>query len=161
VKDAATPRSIVVEHTLPHAPETVWRALTTASLISQWLMPTDFSPEVGAKFTFTTRPMGDWDGIVHCEVVEVTPCTRLRYSWIGGGPTSRLDSMVTWTLTPDGAGTRVRMEHAGFRPQNEMAYAAMSPGWSRIVEQRIGDVIAADAAGVTLPAAACAGDDHG
>jgi uncharacterized protein YndB with AHSA1/START domain len=70
-------RDIVVEDVLPHPPERVWKALTTAELIGRWLMPNDFEPVVGKRFTFTTRPIGDWDGIVQCEVLEVVPQRRL------------------------------------------------------------------------------------
>ena len=135
-------RDIVVEDVLPHPPEKVWTALTTAELIGRWLMPNDFEPVVGKRFTFTTRPIGAWDGVVQCEVLEVVPLRRLVYSWKGGVDAdngkenygSRLDSVVTWTLQPEGKGTRLRMVHAGFRsPQNDFAYGAMSSGWQRIV----------------------------
>ena len=133
-------RDIVVEEVLPHPPEKVWKALTTAASIGQWLMPTDFEPVVGKRFTFTTRPIGDWDGVVHGEVLEVVASSRLVYSWKGGTDAnttnygSRLDTVVTWTLHPEGKGTRLRMVQAGFRsPANDFAYDAMSPGWRRIV----------------------------
>lgn len=133
-------RDIVVEDVLPHPPEKVWKALTAAELIGRWLMPNDFEPVVGKRFTFTTRPIGAWDGVVQCEVLEVVPFSRLVYSWKGGADDgeakygSRLDSFVTWTLQPEGKGTRLRMVHAGFRsPQNDFAYGAMSSGWQRIV----------------------------
>ncbi|MBX9830046.1 MAG: SRPBCC domain-containing protein [Xanthobacteraceae bacterium] len=134
-----TLRSIVIERRLPHAPDKVWRALTEAALIGQWLMPNDFRPEVGHRFTFKVRPMGDWDGTVQCEVLACEPSRLLRYSWIGGAASnttygSRLDSTVTFTLTPVDGGTLLRLEHAGFRsPENDFAYGAMSPGWGRIV----------------------------
>jgi len=140
--DKSTVRDIVVEDVLPHPPEKVWKALTTAELIGRWLMPNDFEPVVGKRFTFTTRPIGAWDGVVQCEVLEVVPFGRLVYSWKGGTDAddgeakygSRLDSVVTWTLQPEGKGTRLRMVHAGFRsPQNDFAYGAMSSGWQRIV----------------------------
>ena len=91
--------------------------------------------------------MGDWDGVVHCHVLEVVPLRRLVYSWQGGTESnakygSRLDSVVTWTLSPEGGGTRLRMVHAGFRsPDNDFAYDAMSSGWGRIME-RIGQLAA-------------------
>jgi len=144
-------RDIVVEDVLPHPPERVWKALTTAELIGRWLMPNDFEPVVGKRFTFTTRPIGDWDGIVQCEVLEVVPRRRLVYSWKGGSDSndcspnygSRLDSVVTWTLQAEGGGTRLRMVHAGFRsPQNDFAYDAMRSGWGRIVG-RISEIVAA------------------
>jgi uncharacterized protein YndB with AHSA1/START domain len=147
----AATRDIVVEDVLPHPPERVWKALTTSELIGQWLMPNDFEPVVGKRFTFKTRPIGDWDGTVHCEVLEVVPHCRLVYSWKGGSESnneaanygSRLDSVVTWTLQPERQGTRLRMVHTGFRsPQNDFAYDAMSPGWGRIMG-RISEIAAA------------------
>jgi len=124
---------------LPHAPEVVWRALTTADLIGRWLMPNDFAPVVGKSFTFRTKPMGSWDGVVHCEVLEVVPNRKLVYSWSGGSDDnpkygSKLDTTVTWTLTPVAGGTRLRLVHAGFRsPGNDFAFDAMSPGWGRVL----------------------------
>jgi uncharacterized protein YndB with AHSA1/START domain len=145
---ATTLRSIIVERRLPHAPEKVWRALTEAELLGKWLMSNDFRPVVGHRFTFKAKPMGDWDGTVQCEVLACEPNRLLRYSWIGGAASnktygSRLDSTVTFTLTPVDGGTLLRMEHAGFRsPENDFAYEAMSPGWGRIAE-RLEQVVAA------------------
>jgi uncharacterized protein YndB with AHSA1/START domain len=144
-------RDIVVEDVLPYPPERVWKALTTAELIGKWLMPNDFEPVVGKRFTFKTRPIGEWDGVVQCEVLEVVANHRLVYSWKGGADAnnsstnygSRLDSVVSWTLQAEGQGTRLRMVHAGFRsPGNDFAYDAMSPGWGRIMG-RLGEVAAA------------------
>jgi uncharacterized protein YndB with AHSA1/START domain len=138
--DNAKTREIVVEAVLPHDPETVWRALTTSQLISRWLMPNDFVAVVGARCHFRTKPMGDWDGVVDCEVIEVVPHRKLVYRWQGGSDNnarygSRLDSVVTWTLSPIEGGTRLRLVHAGFRsPENDFAFDAMSPGWRRVMD---------------------------
>jgi uncharacterized protein YndB with AHSA1/START domain len=142
--EAALQRAIVVEQILPHPPEKIWRVLTTSELISKWLMPNDFQPSVGHRFNFRTKPMGNWDGLVECEVLECEPPRRLRYSWVGGSDDntkygSRLNSVVTWTLTPVEGGTRLHMEHDGFGPGNEFAYEAMSKGWAQIAE-RIGEL---------------------
>jgi uncharacterized protein YndB with AHSA1/START domain len=134
--------AITVEKVLPHAPEKIWRTLTTSELIGKWLMPNDFAPHAGHKFTFHTKPIGDWDGVVHCEVLDCDAPRLLRYSWKGGSASSGLDSVVTWTLTPSGEGTHVRMVHDGFVfPRNRFAYDAMSPGWGRILDS-IGRVTA-------------------
>ena len=101
----------------------MWKALTTAELIGRWLMPNDFEPVVGKRFTFKTRPIGDWDGVVQCEVLEIVPHRRLVYRGRAGRMAtmarsnygSRLDSVVTWTLQPEGRGTRLRLVHSGFR----------------------------------------------
>ena len=83
-KSEAPSRDIVVEGVLPHSPAVVWMVLTRSDLIGRWLMPNDFELRLGKKFTFRTKPMGDWDGIVHCEILEIEPERRLAYSWIGG-----------------------------------------------------------------------------
>jgi uncharacterized protein YndB with AHSA1/START domain len=145
--DAPPIRDIAVEAVLPNSPETVWRVLTTAELIGRWLMPNDFEPVVGKRFEMRTKPMGNWDGVVSCEVLEIVPNRKLVYSWKGGSTAnpaygSRLDTIVTWTLTPVQGGTCLRLVHAGFRsPDNDFAFDAMSPGWSRI-PQRIGELAA-------------------
>jgi uncharacterized protein YndB with AHSA1/START domain len=141
-------RSIVVEKLLPHPPDIIWHALTNSGLISQWLMPNDFVPVVGHRFTFTTRPIGEWDGVVHCEVLVCEPPSLLRYSWSGGTKSSdqyaaSLDSIVTWTLTPAKDGTHLRLEHAGFRsPENDFAFNTMRGGWNGIMS-RIADIVGA------------------
>ncbi len=134
---ATMQRAIIVERVMPHTPEKVWRVLTTSELISEWLMPNDFQPTVGHRFSFQSKPMGTWNGLVDCQVLECDPPRRLRYSWTGGSDDNaqygtRLISVVTWTLTPAEGGTRLRMEHDGFGPGNAFAYEAMSGGWARI-----------------------------
>ncbi len=136
-------QSIQTGYELPHPPEKVWRALTEADLLARWLMVNDMKAVVGHKFTFKAPPMGDWDGTVHCEVLEVEAPKRLRYSWKGGPAQSRLDTTVTWTLTATATGTRLALEHAGFQPQNAMAFDAMGKGWRSKMAERIRDVLAA------------------
>lgn len=132
--------AIAVDKVLPYAPEKIWRTLTRSDLIAKWLMPNDFEPAVGYRFTFKTRAVGDWDGIVHCEVLQCEPPRLLRYSWKGGSDSnpafgSRLDSTVTWTLTPVEGGTHLHMVHDGFVfPGNRFAFDAMSPGWGKVMD---------------------------
>lgn len=133
-------KSIVVERVVQSAPEKVWRALTTSHLISEWLMENDFRPEVGHRFTFRARPVPGWSGVTNCEVLEVEEPKVLSYSWGDGTEShSGLKTVVTWTLTPRGGGTHVRMEHSGFRPQDETGFKGMGAGWPRIVG-RLGEV---------------------
>src|SRR5690348_4473808 len=78
-------QEIVVDEVLPHAPETIWKTLTTAQLISRWMMqPTGFEPVKGKQFTFQTTPAGAWDGVIRCQVLEVIPNERFVYGWKGG-----------------------------------------------------------------------------
>ena len=114
--------SVVVERDIPFAPEKIWRALTQPHLIQEWLMKNDFKPVVDHQFKLTA----DW-GAVDCQVLEVEPNKVLSYTWGAMG----LASVVTWTLTPSGKGTHLRMEQAGFRPDQQQAYQGAKFGWQK------------------------------
>jgi uncharacterized protein YndB with AHSA1/START domain len=133
-------QSIVVDEVFPHTPASVWKALTTPELIGRWLkMPSQgFAPVRGNRFTYQTTPAGEWDGFIHCEVLEATPGERLVYAWRGGhegnsGYGSLLDTIVSMTLTPVAGGTRLRLVHSGFvTPKNDTAFKSMSGGWPKV-----------------------------
>ncbi|MBO6837243.1 MAG: SRPBCC domain-containing protein [Alphaproteobacteria bacterium] len=136
---------IVVEDVFPHAPETIWRTLTTGDLMKRWFMaPSGLEPVVGNRFTFQTKPAGAWDGTIHCEVLEVVPLERFAYRWRGGhidneGYGSLLDTIVTWTLSEAGSGTRLRLVHSGFvTPRNASALKTMGEGWKTVLP-RLGE----------------------
>ena len=136
---AESTRTLVVERVFPHPPEKLWRALTESPLIAQWLMKNDFAPVAGRRFQFRSEPMPQWDGVIDCEVRVVEPLKQLSYSWGALG----LESVVLWTLTPAEGGTHVRMEHSGFRADQEHAYKGATYGWQRFMgalEQVLGGV---------------------
>ena len=132
---ATATRSLVVERQMPHPPEKIWRALTQAPLIEEWLMRNDFQPVVGHRFNFRNTPIPLWNGVTDSEVLVVEPNRRLAYSWNASGDEALdgLKTIVTWTLTPRDGGTLVRMEQSGFRPQDEAGYRGMGAGWTRIL----------------------------
>ena len=116
----AETRSVVVEREVPYPPEKIWRALTLPHLLEEWLMKTDFQPAKDHAFQFR----GDW-GSVDCRVLRIEPNRTLSYSWEAMG----LESVVTWTLTPTGTGTQLRMEQVGFRPDQQQAFHGAKHGW--------------------------------
>jgi uncharacterized protein YndB with AHSA1/START domain len=103
---------------------------------------------VGHRFTFRAQPIAGWDGICHCEVLEVEPNQRLSYTWRGGSDEnpsygSRLDTVVTWTLTANATGgTLLRLVHSGFTAKNGYAFEMMSKGWRGKLAERIAEVVA-------------------
>jgi uncharacterized protein YndB with AHSA1/START domain len=121
--DASTAAlSVVVERELAHSPDKVWRALTQPQLLEEWLMKNDFKPLVDHRF----RLRADW-GAVDCRVLAVEPGKTLSYTWAAYG----LETVVTWTLTPAGTGTRLRMDQSGFRPDQPQYYEGAKGGWPR------------------------------
>jgi uncharacterized protein YndB with AHSA1/START domain len=115
-------RTVTVEREFAHPPEKIWRALTQPHLIEAWLMKNDFVPALHHRFKLT----GDW-GSVDCEVLEIEPNRSLSYTWAAMG----LDSVVTWTLTPAGAGTHLKVEQTGFQPGQDAAYNGAKFGWNK------------------------------
>ncbi len=133
MSDQAATRSVVIERDIPHPPEKIWRALTQAPLLEDWLMPNDFQPVVGHKFNFRVAPMPHWNGVTDCEVLAVEPHRLLSYSWNASGAEAAngLKTVVTWTLTPTAGGTHLRMEQSGFRPHEQQNYQDATYGWQR------------------------------
>jgi uncharacterized protein YndB with AHSA1/START domain len=115
-------RSVVVEREVRFPPEKIWRALTQPHLIEEWLMKNDFKPVVGHRFDLRA----DW-GAVECQVLEVEPNKTLSYTW----GDHDLKTVVTWSLTPTGTGTRLRMEQTGFRGDQPRYYLGAKGGWPR------------------------------
>ena len=120
--------SIAFEFELQHSPEKVWRALTDPVLLSEWLLPVvGFKVELGAAFTFKTQPYPGWDGTVSCKTLEVEPHKTLRYTWTVGD--MGLDTIVTFTLTPSGSGTRLSLVQSGFKPEQKQNFGGARYGW--------------------------------
>ncbi|HEX3421176.1 MAG TPA: SRPBCC domain-containing protein, partial [Candidatus Udaeobacter sp.] len=71
--NTAETRSVVIERELPHPPEKIWRALTQAPWVQEWMMDNDFQPIVGHKFSFRSTPMPQWNGVINSEVLVVEP----------------------------------------------------------------------------------------
>jgi uncharacterized protein YndB with AHSA1/START domain len=118
--------AVIHEVEYPHPIATVWRAIAEREAISEWLMQTDFEPQVGKKFTFTDPDAQGlhqaggqgWSGVVECEVLEVDKPRRLSYTWNYG---TDLVTTVTFNLEPAGGGTRLRLEQTGFDPASEQS----------------------------------------
>ena len=119
-------RSVIIERDVAFPPEKIWRALTQPHLIEEWLMKNDFNATPDSRFTLR----GDW-GSVDCRVISVEPHKSLSYTWDAMG----LESVVTWTLTPTATGTHLRMEQAGFRADQQQAFAGAQYGWQKFLSK--------------------------
>lgn len=129
--------SITVDQFLPHPPAVVWRSLTEPELLAKWWAPSDIAPVVGRAFTIT---FPDW-GAQRCTVTAVDEPRSLAYTFSEGV----LNSTITWTLEPEGTGTRLLLEHAGFdvdTPIGRTGFTGMSAGWPGVVA-RLGDELTA------------------
>ncbi|TFW23908.1 SRPBCC domain-containing protein [Massilia arenosa] len=113
---------------IPHPPARVWTALTDPAIHAKWWAAGDVRPVVGHRFTLD---MGQW-GQQPCEVLAVEPERLLSYAFAP----DTLDTVITWSLVPEGDGTRLSLEHRGFdlgSPMGKMAHAGMGAGWPGVL----------------------------
>jgi uncharacterized protein YndB with AHSA1/START domain len=126
---------IQLDHLYAHPPAAVWKALTDPALHARWWAPGDVRAVVGHRFELD---MGAW-GKQPCEVLAVEPERLLRYRFA----TTSLDTIITWRLVPEGAGTRLQLTHEGFdlsSPMGKQALEGMKPGWPKVLA-RLAEVI--------------------
>ncbi len=101
-------------------PAQVWRALTDPKIIEEWS---------GADAVFPLDTGGEyslWDGSISGKILAVVPRKKLAQSWKPDN-WEREDSVVTFTLTPIGKGTRVTLLHENIE---EWDYDGTSEGWN-------------------------------
>ena len=111
---------IEVDQFIAASPAEVWAAITTPELLARWWVPGDIAPDVGHEFVLE---MPGW-GNVPCRVLEVVDHHLLVHTFG--------DWTLRWRLEPEGAGTRLFLEHHGFDlddPQHRFAFDHMGPGW--------------------------------
>jgi uncharacterized protein YndB with AHSA1/START domain len=135
--DKTTPsggESLTFEFDLQHSPEKVWRALTDPVLLAEWLLPVvGFQLEPGAAFTFKTQPYPGWDGTVNCRFIEIEAHRKLSYEWT----VPFLDTVVTFTLTPTGSGTRLSIVQSGFKENQKKEFGGARYGWKMMGDKLV------------------------
>jgi len=130
-QSAGETRSVEIEREFPHPPEKLWRALTQPHLVAEWLMKNDIAPIVGHRFNLR----GEWGGVLDCEILVVEPNKTLSYTWdfAHDDAAFNLKSVVTFTLSPTQAGTLLRMQQSGFRPEQKQAIGGAKVGWQQFL----------------------------
>lgn len=135
-----------IEEVLPYSRERVWRVLTDPELIARWLMPNDFRLEAGHRFGIDSDPIRacGLSGTGYCEVLAFDEGKMLRIAWTAAHENSRrLDSIVTFTVAPEGTGTRLLIEHDGFHPCGYTIFSSqLRTDGCRTTTRHVGEVSA-------------------
>lgn len=129
---------LTFERVYSHPVETVWQALVNPAALGQWLMETDFVPEIGRDFQmWCHNPDGETDRYL-CRVLMVEPPSRLAWSWILEGRQDGAEDVVEFTLQAVAAGTRLTIHHHG--DLDQAAIGAFKSGWPKkldLLSQRL------------------------
>lgn len=123
-------RNIRYEKIFAFPKKEIWKLIADSEQLTSWLMENDFKPVVGHKFNFRTKPAPGFDGIVHCEVLEVVEYEKLVYSWVGGP--IKNPTLVKWFLKDVPGGTKLIFEHSGFDGFGPVAISfLLGRGWKK------------------------------
>lgn len=152
-------RTIKIKTTLPYKPEQVWQALTDQKILGSWFMENDFVPELHHEFTFQMKPQRGWDGITHCEVIELNPLRSVAYTYRGKasgekplacaginsevadkalkGIFTELDTVLRFDIAPEGNySTQLILTHSGFKGFKLVIVSfIMGAGWHKILKR--------------------------
>ena len=112
-------KTIRQTYVIAASPQRVYEALTNADVISAWS---------GSEARMDAQPGGMfslWDGSICGTNLELEPEKKLVQGW--KEDTWDTESRVTFTLTPDGNGTRVDLLHEDV-PDD--AYDEIAEGWN-------------------------------
>lgn len=104
--------------------------------------------------------------MVDCTVTELVPLRRLASTWSSAptprptAKTKRVETTVTWTIEPAGAGTRLVLEQSGFKGVGGflLSRLIMGPGWKRMLRTLLPRVLARVTAAGFVPDPAMAAE---
>jgi uncharacterized protein YndB with AHSA1/START domain len=102
--------AILLAEDLPYSIEEVWTAVTDSAHLGDWLMPNDFEPLLGRRFTLRCPPGAGVRGWVDCVVLELEPPRRMVWSWSNRSEAE--PSQVEFRLEPTAGGTRLTLIHS-------------------------------------------------
>lgn len=108
-KDGKPAKAVVASRVYDTTPADLWEALTHAERLKRWFAPVSGDLKLGGRYQVEGNAGGT--------VLECVPDQRLALTWEFGG----IPSWVTVTLTPEGQGTRLELEHV----------AHLSPHWDQ------------------------------
>lgn len=124
---------IAFERVYPHPPEKVWRALINREALGQWLMETDFVPEVGRTFTMWCDDGGGGTDTYICSLLEYAPPTRMVWSWVLDGSQAQGNTYVEFKVEPVASGAKVTITHTGDRDPDTIEQ--FKGGWPHKLDQ--------------------------
>lgn len=130
-------KALIIEQEFNAPIALVWRAITEKELMKKWYFDiSDFSPEVGYKFQFEGGE--ECKRYIHlCEILEVVPQQKLKYSWKYEGYTGL--SFVTFELSSVGEKTKLKLIHEGIETFTlpDFMRGNFLGGWKHLIHESL------------------------
>ena len=123
-RDGQETKSVILTQTYPVPVADLWDACTDAERISHWLMPVTGDLREGGQYQLHGNAGGT--------IEECVPQDRIRLTWEFGGMGV---SWVVATFSPDGDGSRIRVEHIAHVDERwpEFGPGAVGIGWDMML----------------------------
>ena len=143
---AADRDSITAEIHIAAPPDRVFKALTDPKALMSWFnspeCPVKFwqmDARLGGRYRYATQKgtvvvnnVSEFE--CHGEILELDPPRLLVYSWIANWHDDKSRrTIVRWELTPDAAGTQVKVVHSGLTEES-VARKDYSGGWPGVLQ---------------------------
>jgi uncharacterized protein YndB with AHSA1/START domain len=137
------------ERTIAAPPAAVYRAWLEPEILKQWLAPgglelerAEVDERVGGRYRIWHSQAGSPAGGFEAELVELVPDERIVFRWGFVGPdrdaTPPFDSLLTVTLEPVPAGTRLVLVHErldALAAALPAVAAQVGGGWDLVLDQ--------------------------
>lgn len=115
----------------PKPIEIVWQALTDPEAIAEWLMPCDFRPTVGHRFTIRGNATETWRGFTKCRVIAIEPPRFMQWEWESADIAE--PTHVSFALRSVEGGTILTLRHTGTTTRDDIE--SLSQGWPEKLRQ--------------------------
>jgi uncharacterized protein YndB with AHSA1/START domain len=118
-KDGQPAKAVVASRVYDTTPADLWDALTRPERIRRWFAPVSGDLRLGGRYQVEGNAGGT--------VLECEPNRKIALTWEFGG----IPTWVTVTLSPEGDGTRLELEHVAHLSPHWDTYGpgAVGVGW--------------------------------
>lgn len=125
--NVASEVTLHLERRIAAPPEKVFAAWTRAEALTRWFSPTqehavrvhELDLRVGGRYRIEMCHSSGRASVAFGTYREITPPRRLVFTWMWENENLKQETLVTVTIEPDGAGTRLTLLHEKFTSTEE------------------------------------------